>query len=358
VSGLRAALKNLTAALIGLTAVLIGLEVALAWIFPPPLHYVYPQPLHDPDPRLGWTMKPHQRTYTIDEPVATNALGFRSPEIPAEKAPSVLRILCLGDSQTFGNGVAQEKTYPARLEALLNSRRVGGRVEVVNAGVQGYDPVQEVDLLERAAPLLAPDVVTIAIYLNDVGDVLRPDKGEWLDARTGEFKRTGFKSLTPYRLIYLAKRSRLYTLLDWRLRLLQSGGAGNSMTSVLEGRTPAPYEEGWRIIEAALARARDLASKRRFRLIVFPVPAAEEFLKAYPGEQYRSRVLALASDLGVEHFDPTPRLLAEGGSFERNFITWDGHIGPSTHEAIARMLSEVVMTPPTAIPGRQPKERE
>jgi len=46
-----------------------------------------------------------------------------------------------------------------------------------------------------------------------------------LDPSTGEFKRTGIKRLTPYRLIYLVKRSRLFTLVDWRLRILHSGGA-------------------------------------------------------------------------------------------------------------------------------------
>jgi len=189
-----------------------------------------------------------------------------------------------------------------------------------------------------------------------MGDAVRGDKLDMLDPSTGEFKRTGIKRLTPYRLIYLVKRSRLFTLVDWRLRILHSGGAVDDLTSVLEGRTPARYEEGWRLIEASLTRAKDLASQRGFRLIVFPVPAAQEFRGKYPNEQYRSRVMDVASHVGVEHFDPTPRLKADGGGFERYFIMWDGHISASTHGVIAKILADMVETPPTAIIPRQTTE--
>lgn len=326
------------------------IELVLTWVVPAPLRYLYPQPLYDVDERLGWVMRPHQHTFTIDKPVTTNSLGFRSPEIPSRKGPGVLRVLCLGDSQTFGNGVAQDRTYAARLQARMAAREGAPPVEVINTGVQGWDPVQEVDLLERVTPLMEPDVVILGMNLNDMGDAVRTHKEQLIDTRTGEFARDGLKKWTPYRLIYFLKRSRLVTLAYWRLELLQGGGKANPLNSVLEGVTPASYEEGWRIIEAALRRARDLASAQGFRLIVFPIPAAQEFRGDYPREQYRSRVLALAGRVGAERFDPTPALKAMGGGFERYFIMWDGHISSEAHDVIASMLADLIVHPASPAP--------
>lgn len=346
----RSALKNIAASLVGLVFALVLIEIVLTWFLPPPLRYVYPQPLYDVDEQLGWIMKPHQHAFTVDKPVTTNSLGFRSPEIPSRKPPGVLRVLCLGDSQTFGNGVAQDRTYPARLQARMFAAADAPPVEVINTGVQGWDPVQEVDLLERVAPLLQPDVVILGINLNDIGDAVRTHKEALVDPRTGEFARDGLKQWLPYRLIYLLKRSRLVTLVYWRLGLLQSGGKANPLTAVLEGDTPPRYEEGWRRIEEVLRRAKNLASARGFRLIVFPVPAAQEFREDYPREQYRSRVVALADRVGLERFDPTPALKTQGGGFERFFIMWDGHISADTHDAIAAMLAEIISRPASPVP--------
>src|SRR5437016_3822832 len=50
--------------------------------------------------------------FTGSHPLALNSRGLRGPEIPAERKPRELRILGLGDSTTFGTGVAWEETWP------------------------------------------------------------------------------------------------------------------------------------------------------------------------------------------------------------------------------------------------------
>jgi len=346
----RNALKNMAALMIGLALAFCLLEATLAWTLPAPLHYTYPQPLHLPDETLGWVMRPGQKSFTIDKPVTINSLGFRSPELQPGKPRATLRILCLGDSQTFGNGVSQDETYPARLEALLSERAHGLRVEVINAGVQGYDTEQEVRLLERFAPSLSPDIVLIGFYINDIGEVLRERKASMVEAKTGEFERGGIiKRFTPYRLIYLLKRSRDITLIDWRVRILLTGGRANSDNAVLLGSPPPQYERAWALIRQSLERARALAVSRGIRLIIFPVPFSQEFLGDYPREQYRSRLLNLARSLGVDHLDPTPVMKSADRGFERYFITWDGHISATAHAVIAELLADEIM-PRASIP--------
>lgn len=99
----------------------------------------------------------------------TNAQGFRTPPFAPRAAPGVVRVVALGDSSTFGWGVAEEDAFPARLRGELASRwgLPVERIEVVNLGVPGYSTFQGLVLLERTALPLAPDVVLWSYLAND-----------------------------------------------------------------------------------------------------------------------------------------------------------------------------------------------
>ena len=87
----------------------------------------------------------------------------RTTPFPA-KPSHVFRIMILGDSYTYGMGVAEEATYPRVLErALLREYRV----EVLNLGVNGYQSEDVLMALKKFAPGLQPDLVVYGICLND-----------------------------------------------------------------------------------------------------------------------------------------------------------------------------------------------
>jgi lysophospholipase L1-like esterase len=126
--------------------------------------------VYDVDPSLLW--RPH-RSATLDFPEAafvrvhTNAHGLRGADRDDEAAKSRLRVLCMGDSITFGVSLADDETYPARLERALRDR-LGPDVApvVVNAGVPGYSSVQGMRLLDELASF-KPDVVVWWFGMND-----------------------------------------------------------------------------------------------------------------------------------------------------------------------------------------------
>lgn len=91
--------------------------------------------------------------------------GLRDREYVIPKPVGSLRILVLGDSVTFGTGVSRSETFPKRLERKL--RNAGRQVEVINAGVNGYTAYNEVHYYLSAARKLQPDVVLLAVVLND-----------------------------------------------------------------------------------------------------------------------------------------------------------------------------------------------
>ena len=49
---------------------------------------------------------------------------------------AAFRILCLGDSHTYGWGVKRREAWPAQLEALLDPPGAPARFEVLNLGVR------------------------------------------------------------------------------------------------------------------------------------------------------------------------------------------------------------------------------
>jgi lysophospholipase L1-like esterase/Flp pilus assembly protein TadD len=93
-----------------------------------------------------------------------NALGTRGPVLSPAGAdrPDALRIVCVGDSSTFGLAVGEDETWPAWLQQILAGLFEGSRrVEVLNAGVIGYSTEQNRRQLERDLLPLLPDVVVI-----------------------------------------------------------------------------------------------------------------------------------------------------------------------------------------------------
>jgi len=93
-----------------------------------------------------------------------NPSGFRGPAF-TPKPKGTFRMVFLGDSFTFGEGVHNQDTYPEAAARLL--RKDGRRVEACNLGVGGYNTSQEADVLRIFGFDLQPDVVVLGYTLND-----------------------------------------------------------------------------------------------------------------------------------------------------------------------------------------------
>ncbi len=114
------------------------------------------------DKDVFWSPQPGFKGEFQGKPVTINSLGLRGPEVRG-RTPGSRRVLCFGDSITFGYGAGDDETYPFHLGQLLRD----GVVEVLNAGVTGFTSHQVLGYVRRLVPALRPDVVTICIGWND-----------------------------------------------------------------------------------------------------------------------------------------------------------------------------------------------
>jgi len=117
-----------------------------------------------------------------------NSLGYNDPdEVGIPKPAETYRIVALGGSTTYGLLVEPEQAYPARLEQLLRDEYGYPMVEVINAGVIGYDTWNSVVNLAFRALEVEPDMILIYHATNDIQprEQLLPDCYQGLNAHRG-----------------------------------------------------------------------------------------------------------------------------------------------------------------------------
>jgi hypothetical protein len=117
------------------------------------------------DPTKGWELKPnisYRNTWGEGQVFHSNSRGIRGEvEHSYAKPKGKLRILCLGDSFTFGEGVSDGETYPYYLQQMLPN------VEVINMGVHGYGHDQTLIYLKEEGVKYRPDIVILGFLAQD-----------------------------------------------------------------------------------------------------------------------------------------------------------------------------------------------
>ena len=118
-----------------------------------------------PHPYLAYYPTPNYRKGRTSH----NSLGYRSDEFPLEKPDGVFRIVALGGSSTYDVSIEDnDKTFTAQLEKLLHDDYGYQNVQVINAGVPGYNSWEILVNLEFRVLDLDPDLVIIYEGTNDV----------------------------------------------------------------------------------------------------------------------------------------------------------------------------------------------
>lgn len=184
--------------------ILVGVEVvtrlAMDHVYSLDLFVVTPQQkaqvanpqqstIFEGDPLLLWRLKPNlNRAYWDFTPVTTNAQHLRLDRPLESKPPGTFRIVCMGDSVTFGYRVPPvwpERPndfnpdwvpYPVLLERQLRAANPDKKIEVITLAVPGYTSHQGLAWLRDQISNLEPDLLTISFGWNDASFSDVPDR--------------------------------------------------------------------------------------------------------------------------------------------------------------------------------------
>lgn len=146
-----------------------------------------------------------------------NSLGFRTREV-APPEPNELRIVCLGESSTFGYLLKDEETYPYQLEKIL-SEKLHRPVKVFNLGTSESIAQWQLGILENTLDVIKPHIVTFYGLHNDVSNLRALGPSETLLQRSLSRKLHG-----PFLTVALVHH--------WRA-LSRSAGADPSEVQIL-----------------------------------------------------------------------------------------------------------------------------
>ena len=141
------------------------------------------------DPVLGWILPSGPQMDWRGTPARINELGLRSSS-PVND-PAATRIMVVGDSSIFGDGVSDTQTLPEQVAQRLSSRRL---VDVQNGGVPGYTCLQSTALLDRLSDRFEPQIL---ISYNMHSDFRRasPDDRVMAEQSLGVLSGTGLGRL-------------------------------------------------------------------------------------------------------------------------------------------------------------------
>lgn len=284
--------------------------------------------------------------------IETNSEGLRDRDYPPAKPPGVRRrILVLGDSMTFAEGVEAEETYPKVLERALAERYGVGRYEVINAAVRGYGNDQELVLFERIAPIYRPDLVLLAFFaVNDPDDNLY---GGVFRLDGGRLVRVPLSQAASPKYRYYLRQARIQTFPGYRF-LIQHSHTINFVRHrwaqwefVREFGAPAALdpdreERAWQLSRAILTEWAMSARRRGVRPLMLLIPSPRQATEGRDAliDARTERVLGLATEIGVPAFDPRPALRVARAGSTALYYPKDAHMTAQGHRVVAAFLEE------------------
>jgi lysophospholipase L1-like esterase len=249
------------------------------------------------DPRLLFELRPGAVAHAeVDYRV--NALGLRGPATTLEKAQGVRRIAVLGDSIAFGYWVAEQDAFPRQLEALLQGRAGGARVEVLDFGVPGYNLDQEIEVLRTKALAFSPDLVVVAFCLNDLEGLFSYELGLVQDR--AERRHT----LLGRARDELLRRSLLFSWIEYRLSEAEARRRFVRTKNPLEGPLYAEAVSRQRAaLQGKLAVLRELLRPHGVPALVVVFPTLGTRFERYPYRDLQLAVVSAAESSGLGALD-------------------------------------------------------
>lgn len=281
-------------------------------------------------------------------------LRYGSPSA-MQKKPGRPLVVHLGDSMTFGDGVAEDEAFPALLDA--------GSADVVHAnyGVWAVGTDFEYLLLQKILAAHAPALVVLHVYVgNDIFDVDRPYEccaaGPLVDYRpegpVARCPEARWRFTLASRFGHSPAPYPLRVATGWSYAARHTAAAFAVLGFWLD-RPPnfispenAGSEEGWEHLRQLLTAMRDQLRARGSELAVTLLPTRTALQARDPSEvpTYRAerRAGALAAELGIRTLDAWNVFAAavQHDGAARYFLgEHDIHFSPAGHRLVADWLA-------------------
>ena len=353
---LRSILAKIALGLGSALATLVAVDLVLLLV-QGPVRVV--EDFYEPAPDYGYKMQPNL-TFEFANPyhgyrgtVHTNALGLRGRPVVVPKPPGVARILFIGDSMTAGLEVNDDDTY-----AAVCGRLLGGapHIDVVNAGVRGYNLDNVLAFLQDVGVGLEPDLVVYTFVDNDLTAQpdFSPETSDWSRGSTmsGLAGRLAAYSHLTYRFELLRQQIALRRQTDTSpservyvprplFSLFTTTKYATDPTSVLTAQRIAYMDSLCRVHGARFVLAGaphrleiSLSAQEWLRKQLWSTAAAPDF------DGVRHYLDWAAQRAGCERVDPVPEFRARLARERDYWFHKDDHLNTRGHRLFGEVLAE------------------
>jgi len=252
-----------------------------------------------------------------------NSHGFRTAEYTIARPPETFRVVVVGDSITWGQGVRREQTFAALLEDRLDEdlQDAGIDAEVIALGTCGSRFVDGYLRLRAHAEQLEPDLVIYQFFVNDL---------EYLISH---------------------RRPEVLSMLEQSSNLLQAVRAvvdRDEFWDLARAYTDSDSIE-WRLFLEVLEAFRAWHGRLRIPLVVVSFPPIDVrrdggnfdgWTELAPYRETLDRPLAEMRRAGLPVLDLVDELEAKAGRRYLSVSERDGHPNGLAHEIAAEALLE------------------
>lgn len=251
-----------------LLAIIVLFEVFLQWFAPE-----YKNSIHD-------------REFTGGHPIHMKSPGYRGPEVSIQKKPNEFRLLAMGDSTTFGTGVATNTTWPAQLATFFHAHYP--QVTYLNTALPAMDIKRAKKAYQEIWSTYRPDKLILAVSNNMISfgwirrnavpalpsnPHLQPIPKTWSHYLKTTFYRTYHKFALPSWLSINSQRI-LFLLHLTHLNISANAPFGPILAFGWKqaGIPPSLSEDAWKIFEKDLIALNDEVKHDGRSLLVIYLP--------------------------------------------------------------------------------------
>src|SRR5262245_38486174 len=359
---------------LGLLGALVIAEVGLRLLYVSGYGSPLPPGIRDPTAhRLTYVrFRPNFSGTAQGVEYRTNEFGYRNdPIIVGAK-----HVVFLGDSTTFGLGLQQAETFPAKVEKLLNERAEKGW-QTLNTATPGQGTLDALDTLRRVLDTkeVAPRLIVLGFFVNDFSD-----NQTYLEFTKRHTESRLFRLkfyLYQFRIVLLSKEALKEVWYWWDrssvykepigiatehtattgaakpdIALLDEAG----QYKLLPGKeiewnwVPAhklPGNRVYRITTDALAEISALARAQGIPILLLYLPYDDRELSTGFEPEYKVALKRTVEQLGnIEFVDPIPRLRQRKQSTSEPNANFVGHPGPEAAAAIADVIVDRALALP------------
>jgi len=266
------------------------------------------------NPRIAHVHRPDSSSVLMGVPVEISSDGLRDAAYPVSRTES-RRIAFLGDSLTFGWGVAREDTFESILERELNQTHP---IEILNFGTGNYNTEQQVNLFIEKGLKYAPDEVVVWYFINDAEPTPQPSPWAFL----------GY--------------SRMATFVWSRIKTVQSRLSSSRSYQDYYADLYRDENTGWVRTKQAFIQLQKLTEEQGMEMKVVFLPELHD-PKSQPFERQYAQVRRFLDGRGIQVLDLNPYFASEEDPQRLWVALDDAHPNAVAHARIAELTQSFVL---------------